>query len=163
MAFANNPKLVSTLAGDAGELSHTNVGTGTSAFLEGEIVKCTSGVITVAKTSDGLMTETTVWGQALQDDGAAATEVQVQLIYPWQVWKIKLSASGVANTAASFTKGKAYGLYLSSNVWYADSDGAAQDQVVYMGPAPSGTESATTATWGLFRFSAINCQTIIGE
>ena len=163
MAFANNPKLVNSPSGVVGELSHTNVGTGTSAFLEGELVYMNAGVVTtVSASAAGALSSTVIWGQALQDDGASATEVQCQVILPTQIWKIKLTASGTANTAATFTKGVAYGLYHGTNEWYADSDGTAQDMIVYMGPAPSGTESLTTATWGLFRFVPTYCQAWIG-
>ena len=118
MAYGNNPKLVNSGAGVVSELSHTHVGTGTSAFVHGELVYSNAGVMTAPSASAaGTYSQSIVYGQALTDDGASATEVVVRKIYPDQLWKIKLTASGTANTATTYTVGKAYTLWHGTNEW----------------------------------------------
>jgi len=159
MAFANNPKLVNTGAGFCEQLSHTHVGGTGSAFTKGELVFLNAGVVTVCASNATLF-----FGQALVDDGATATEVQCIRILPEQVWKIKLwDASDAAVKAASnFTVGKAYGLVLVSNIWYADYDDSA-DAIVYQGPALAAGETTANCYWGLFKFITTACQSQTGN
>ena len=162
MAYGNNPKLVNSGAGVLGELSHTHVGTGTSSFVEGELVYSNAGVITVCA-SDAVV----IYGQALTDDGASATEVVVRKILPHQLWKIKLydTSDGAVTTADEFTYGKAHGLVLASNVWYVDHDEITADAVVYQGPAlePGDNPDGSDSNWGLFRFLPTVCQSQTGN
>ena len=162
MAYNNNPKLVNSGAGVVSELSHTHVGTGTSSFVHGEFVYSNAGVITVCA-SDAVL----IYGQALTDDGAAATEVVVRKILPGQLWKIKLydTSDAAITTADEFTVGKAHGLVLASSVWYVDHDEVTADAVVYQGPAlqPGDKSDGSDCYWGLFRFLSTVCQAQTGN
>jgi len=162
MAYANNPKLVNSGAGVVDELSHIHVGTGTSAFLVGELVYSDDGVITVCA-SDAVV----IYGQALTADGAAATEVVVKKVLPHQLWKIQLydTSDAAIKSADNFTYGKAHGLVLASNVWYVDHDEVTADAVVYQGPAlePGDNTDGSDSYWGLFRFLPAVCQAQTGN
>ena len=162
MAFANNPKLVNSGAGVCDELGHTHVGTGTSAFVAGELVYLASGVVTVCA-SDAVV----IYGQAQEADGASATEVVVSKILPHQIWKIKLydTSDAAVMTADNFYRGKAYGLVLASSVWYVDHDEVTADAVVFQGPAlePGDASDGSDCYWGLFRFLPTVCQSQTGN
>jgi len=163
MGLINNPVLANSGTSNIAELTHTHVGTGTSAFVAGELIYLNSGVITTMSAADaGALTAAVIYGQALTDDGAAATEVVVRPIKPNQLWRIKLSASGTANTAASYTLNTKYGLYHSGSTWYADSAVTNQDMIIYVGPSGEPGKTLSASTWGLFTFLASICQTDIG-
>lgn len=160
MAFADNPKLVNSGADFNEVIVHGLNGTGTSAFLAGELVYSNAGVATVVA-DDGVV----ILGQALVSDGASAAEVQVQAVLPTQIWKIKLysTSGGAVSTANNFTVGKAYGFERVGNIHYVNLDEVTADAVVYCGPALTPGQATTACNWGLFRFLPTVCQLQTGN
>jgi len=168
MSFANNPQLQGGESPESalGRLNHFHTGTGTSAWLSGELVKlsaATPPVATVLGTA-GALTATPVAGQAQKADGATAVVQPFIEINPNQKWKIKCTNNGTAAFAGSFRVGTNYGLYLASNVWYADLNVTNQDMVVFLGPALGHGEAAdgSESSWGWFSFIPSVCHLSAG-
>ena len=161
MAFANNPKLVSTPEGVGGIINTQLTGVGTIGFKAGELVYSNAGVATII--GSGAVTGNLVFGQALEDDTTAVgADTKCIVVQPDQIWKIKTTNGATAALASTFTAGTTYGLYVASNVVYADANvtGATYGMVRYIGPAIQAGDATDGSGiyWGLFRFLDSVCE-----
>lgn len=160
MAFKDNPKIINTGADVAPRMIHDLKEANSMSFKKGEFVYSNAGAITNVA-SNGVL----VLGIA-QADGTNVSsgniEIPVVVIDPTYTFIMKITNNGTDTLNSSATVGKAYGLYVASNVVYADlNNTSSYDAVVYQGPVLDATGAATY--WGKFRMLATVCQTQTGN
>ena len=160
MAYGSNPKLANPGAGKCEVLNRNLTGVGTIGFLKGEMVYSNAGVATVI--GSGAVTGNLIFGQSLITDTTAVGQVTpCKVVSSDQLWKIKLINNGTAAFASAFTVGTSYGMYVASNVHYADQYVTSTYCMVrYVEPAlqPGDAADGSDCSWGLFRFLDAVCE-----
>lgn len=158
MAFANNPRIVSSGTNTAPmELTYQEASG--QSFLAGELVYNTNDGLT-ACASDA----TRILGQAMEAaSGTAATSIRVQVFTPETLIKIRVTNNGTdyLNSGALLDKGKNFGLYVASNVHYLDVNDTTNDAFVVVREPTDATGTATY--WCIAKVIPSVCQWATGE
>lgn len=160
MAFTNNPKITSTGTDTLPVMIHELLEANSMSFKKGEFVYSNAGAITNVA-SNGVV----VLGIA-QKDATNVTSgniaIPVMIIKPEYEFKMRITNNGTDTLSSTPTEGKAYGLYVASNVVYADvNNTSSYDAVVFQRPVYDATGAATY--WGYFRMLATVCQMATGN
>lgn len=157
MAFANNPKIVRCVDGGVPTITDEHGEAASQSFLKGQLVYlATDGLLTECA-SDAVL----VFGRVLEDaTGTTSTARMVEVIKPGDRIKMKLTNNGSATTSASFEHGVAYGLYVASNVTYADLNDTTNDAVIFLDGVED--KDGTEVAWGIFQVKGSICQTEVG-
>jgi len=164
MAFANNPRIGVTGNGQSPEIRYGWYEANSSAFKAGELVKLagnatTGGVTTLTAGAGAIL----IMGIAQKDGTNVSSgniEIPVMIIRPDDELIMKCTASGTAKLSNLFYPGKKYGLYVGSNIWYADYDDTTNDAVMFVEPIYDADGDATY--WGKFKLIPAAAQIGIG-
>ena len=157
MAFKNNPRIVSTSKSVLPEIMDLPEAS-TQTWYKGELLYLDSGQLKVCATD-----ATAIYGIALEDSsGTENTLRQVQPITPDCIVRMRLTQNGTdALTSDSDADvGVAFGIYVASNVHYADLNDTTNDAFVYRKAVKDATGGATY--WGDFVIVDSVCQYHVG-
>jgi hypothetical protein len=153
MAFEPNPRLGKTIHG----MDRILMGfkeANSQTFKKGQLVYPTSaatGALT-ACASDA----TLVLGRALVDATNVSSgniEIPVEAWYPGDEVIMPCTSGGTATASSSFYPGTAYGLYVASNICYADLADTTNELFVFLEPIANADGS--TSYWGRFTPKAV--------
>lgn len=159
MAFKNNPKITSTGTDTLPVMIHELLEANSMSFKKGEFVYSNAGAITNVA-SAGVV----VLGIAAKDATNVTSgniAIPVTIIKPEYEFIMRITNNGTDTLSSTPTEGKAYGLYVASNVVYADVNNTTNDAVVFQRPVYDATGAATY--WGYFRMLATVCQMATGN
>ena len=164
MAFNVNPRLGRLRTGLAPRIIYGRYETNSSSFKagqwvvdDGDAAPGTACITAVA--SDG----TLVLGIAMKDATNVTTgnvEIPVMEINPGDEIIMPCTASGTAKSSALFLTSKKYGLYVASNIVYADYDDTSNDAVAFKAPIYAG--NGDTTSWGIFELIPADSELGIG-
>jgi hypothetical protein len=164
MAFNVNPRIGRTRTGLVPRIIYGRYETNSSSFKAGQWVVDDgdaapgTACITAVATSGTL-----VLGIAMKDATSVTTgniEIPVMEINPGDELIMPCTASGTDKSSASFLTSKKYGLYVASNIVYADYDNTTNDAVEFKAPIYAGDGSTTS--WGLFELIPASAELGIG-
>ena len=159
MAFTYNPQLAETPSGVVPDIAWGLHEADSMSFLKGEPV-----YLNVSATAPNLVTNVatdrqTIYGFALVDaTNVTSDNIEIPLLKvdPRFIYKIRTTNAGTAATCESFVRGKAYDLYVASNIAYADLDTPGATALVFEDFCYD--KDGDYDYWGLFRFIYSVCQ-----
>jgi len=160
--WANNPRLGATHNGESGEIRYGWYEANTQSFKAGQLVYLAGDATTGGVTADAT-DSAAIMGIAMKDATNVSSgniEIPVMIIYPDDELIMKCTASGTAKLSNLFYPGKKYGLYVGSNIWYADYDDTTNDAVMFVEPIYDVT--GTSTYWGKFKLIPAAAQIGIG-
>src|SRR3989304_4568545 len=164
MAFNVNPRIGRTRSGLASRILFGRYETNSSTFKAGQWVKDDgdaapgTACITVVA-SDG----TSVLGIAQKDATNVTSgniEIPIMEIQAGDELIMPTTATGTAKASNLFLTAKKYGLYVASNIVYADYDDTTNDCVIFKAPIYDANGDATF--WGIFELLPAAAQAGIG-
>ena len=164
MAFNVNPRIARTATGLAPRIIFGRYETNSSSFKAGQFVVDDgdaapgTACITVVGTSGTL-----VLGTAMKDATNVTTgniEIPITEIQPGDELIMPTTASGTAKKSNLFLTSKNYGLYVSSNIVYADYDNTTNDCVIFKQPVYDANGDSTY--WGIFQLRPASSELGIG-
>jgi len=163
MAFTNNPRIGKSHDGGSPEIRYGWYESNTQSFKAGQFVvlagDATTGGVAVCASNAVL-----VMGIAMKDATNVSSgniEIPVMIVYPSDELIMKCTATATAKLSNLFYPGKKYGIYVASNVVYADYDNTASyDCVEFIEPIYDADGDATY--WGKFKLIPAAAQIGIG-